>query len=83
MYLISMANVTDFCDLSFNQVSDVYSMHYTEVCQANRQQWLLEHYKFACSCKACRFPFCSRFGKTNGYLFFEEDCQICLSVKYS
>ena len=47
----------NFTKLGFFQVSDIYSMHYTDVSLPTRQEWLLEHYKFSCSCPACRFLF--------------------------
>ena len=35
------------------QVTDIYSMHYSEIDRAGRRDWLLKSFYFQCGCCAC------------------------------
>ena len=36
-----------------SEVTDIYSMHYSEIPRAGRQNWLLDSFHFVCQCPAC------------------------------
>ena len=39
------------------QISDVYSMHYSEVGVTQRRRWLRDMFFFDCTCRACKKNF--------------------------
>ena len=55
-----------------SEVTDIYSMHYSEIPRAGRQNWLRDSFHFVCQCPRCLDP--TEFGNNPTILTLRQKC---------